>query len=55
MQGSAIVYIKGCDNVVADALSRVEIAAIFQHAAQIDWNYFAKAQQNDYETLLGRN
>jgi len=41
-------YIKGCDNVVADALSRVEIVAIFQHAAQIDWKYFAKAQQNDY-------
>ena len=41
-------HIKGCDNVVADALSRVEIAAIFQHAAQIDWNDFAKAQQNDY-------
>jgi len=41
-------YIKGCDNVVADALSRVEIAACFQHAAQIDWNDFAKAQQNDY-------
>ena len=41
-------YIKECDNVVVDALSHVEIAAIFQHAAQIDWNDFAKAQQNDY-------
>jgi len=29
-------YIKRCDNVVADALSRVEIDAIFQHAAQTD-------------------
>jgi len=49
-------YIKECDSVVADALSRVEIAAIFQQAAQIDWNDFAKAQQNDcLETLLGRN
>jgi len=35
-------YIKGRDNVVADALSRVEIDAIFQHAAQIDSNDFAK-------------
>jgi len=34
--------------VVADALCRVEIAAIFQHTAQIDWNDFAKAQQSDY-------
>jgi len=33
---------------VADALSRVEIPAIFQHAPQINWNDFAKAQQNDY-------
>jgi len=41
-------YIKRCDSEVADALSRVEIAAIFQHAAQIDWNGFAKTQQNDY-------
>ena len=32
------------DNVVADAHSRVEI----EHAAQLDWIDFAKAQQNDY-------
>jgi len=42
-------FIKGCDNVVADALSRIEINSIFQHAAKIDWHAFAKAQWNDYE------
>ena len=42
-------FIKGCDNVVADALSRNEINSIFQHAAKIDWHAFAKAQRNDYE------
>jgi len=41
-------YIKECDNVVAYALSREEIAAMSQHAAQIDWNDFAKSQQNDF-------
>jgi len=40
---------KGCDNVVADALSRIEINSIFQHAAKIHWHAFAKAQRNDYE------
>ena len=42
-------FIKGCDNVVADALSRIEINSIFQHAAKIDWHAFAKAQRYDYE------
>jgi len=37
-------YIKGCDNVVVDALSSVEIDSIFQHAVQIHCNDFAKAQ-----------
>ena len=36
------------DNVVADAHSRVEIEAIYEHAAPLDWIDFAKAQQNDY-------
>jgi len=42
-------FIKECDNVMADALSRIEINSIFQHAAKIDWHAFAKAQRNDYE------
>ena len=42
-------FIEGCDNVVADVLSRIEINSIFQHAAKIDWHAFAKAQRNDYE------
>ena len=42
-------FIEGCDNVVADVLSRIEINSIFQHAAKIDWHTFAKTQRNDYE------
>jgi len=36
-------------NQFGDALTRIEINTIFQHAAKIDWHTFAKAQQNDYE------
>jgi len=36
------------DNVMADAHSRVEIEAIYEDAAQLDWIDFANTQQNDY-------
>ena len=42
-------FIKGCDNIVADALSCIEINSIFQCAAKIDWHALAKAQRNDNE------
>lgn len=33
--------------MVADALGRIEIKAVFRHAADIDWCDFATAQQHD--------
>jgi len=57
MQGIAVISSKlhhsaqiqnTSKGVMADALSRKEIDAIFQDTAQADWNNFAKTQQNDY-------
>ena len=40
-----IRYIKGCDNSVADALSRIDVSCIQQHQHHIDFNALATAQK----------
>ena len=46
---SDIRYVKGSDNVVADALSRANINAVSQTSASIDFTAIAAAQQDDPE------
>ena len=44
-------FLPGTSNVVADALSRQEINALFQHNIQIDWEKFDKAHAHGKELL----
>ena len=46
-----VQHLPGSSNIVADALSRQQVNAVFQHSVQIDWESLAKAQLQDKELL----
>ena len=50
-----IRHINGCDNSVADALSRIDVSSLQQASPQIDFNALAAAQQDTELQTLRRS
>ena len=48
---SDVQHLPGSSSIVADALSRQQVCAVFQHSVQIDLESLAKAQLPDKEFL----
>ena len=46
-----VQHLPGSSNIVADALSRHQVNAVFLHIVQIDWESLAKPQSQDKELV----